>query len=609
LSGFLPLTLLNHNPPHSSFECSSEITAMRDFLRMLSFVRPYKGKFAIFFVCALIFSAVNVVPLLLIERFLGAFFTDEPQTENIQSLAIVFFFSFLVIGYFEWRRTYIAAWIASRCVLDVNNRLMSHLLSLDLSFFDRNRTGDLVSRISGDSGALQDVVTLLSRIIREPLTLIAMLSAALYLEWRLTLLALGGIPIAVLFLRPLLKRIRRSSKRAREKTADRTDALTQYLGGVKVVKAYGLEKEQQVAYEAMNERLFRYGLKLANSGAISRPALYSLVGLGIGVTIVVGGGMVASKELAPQTFFATIAALMALQRPMRNLLGAINKAVAALPGAERVYEILDTLPQITDVEDAVEVHGFRDSIQFRNVGFSYGREVVLHGIDLEIKAGQTVAFVGPTGAGKTTLVNLVGRLYEPTSGEVLFDGVDQRKIKQSSLLAQLALVTQEPYLFNTSIRANIRHGRSGASDEEIEQAARAANIHDEVASFPDGYETQAGEWGSQLSGGQRQRVAIARAIVRRAPLLVLDEATSNLDSTTERLVQNAIDDLVAGCTSLVIAHRLSTVRNADMIVVLQAGRIVDRGTHDELVESCDLYREMWSHQSGEATTEEENKSD
>ena len=574
---------------------------MRNFLRMLSFVRPYKGKFMLFVVCAVCFSAFNSSLFFLARNFLQEFFAD-PSARNPEALyflSVTFFLVFVIIGYFEWRRIYLAHWIAARCVMDVNNQVMANLVRMELAYFDRRRSGDLISRIASDSAALQQTVQMLAMLVREPITLLTLFVTALVLDWRLTLIGSIGLPLATVALRPLLRRIRRSSRRGRETMGERVDSLTQFFGGVRIVKAYGLEKNQQTAYEAVNGRIFKYELKRASANALSRPMLYFLVGIGLGLAILYGGKYVYAGSLDPGTFFTAVIALLAMQRPLKSLLGAVNKATDSLPGAERVFELIDAKPAIVDLPDARELKRFTESIRLENVSFNYDRECVLKDINLEITAGQTVAFVGPSGAGKSTLVSLIGRLYEPTAGTIYVDGIDQRQIRQSSLLAQIAVVTQEPFLFNTTIRENIRHGRSGATDAEIEQAARAANIHDEILAFPRGYDTLAGERGMQLSGGQRQRVAIARAVLRGSPILILDEATSSLDSESEHLVQQAIERLVVNRTSLIIAHRLSTVTAADMIVVLDQGRIVGRGSHEQLLETNDVYRRLWAYQSGD----------
>jgi subfamily B ATP-binding cassette protein MsbA len=584
---------------------------MRNFLRMLALVRPYKGKFALFMVCALIYGAAFAMPFLLaktvLERLLQI---DAPETPGgeyltmfsdltLNQLVGIVAVLFIVIAAFDWARTYIPRWIAARAVTDVNNSLMRHLLRLELGYFERQRSGDLMSRIGSDSTALQQVVQMLGIIIREPLTATSLYIAALLLDWRLTLLGSVGFPLAALAVNPLLKQIRKASKRGRESMGERSDALHQFFNGVRTVKAYALEELEYAEYERVNERVFKYNVRQARANALTRPVVSLLAGVGVSAVILLGGHAAMNNTLDPMKLLACITALMALHQPIKETLKAVNMANETLPGAERLFEVLDVQPSLTDAPDAEDLKAFRDAIRFEDVTFSYGRQPVLENVDLEIAAGQTVALVGPSGSGKTTIASLVVRFYDPVSGRVTIDGHDLRQIQRESLLNLIAVVTQEPFLFNISVRENIRQGRPGATDEEVEQAARAANVHDEILQFPQGYDTLAGERGTALSGGQRQRVSIARAIVRNSPILVLDEATSSLDSASEKLVQQAIDHLVEDRTSIVIAHRLSTVRNADKIVVVRDGRIIGQGSHDELLAENAVYRELWSIQSGQ----------
>ena len=507
----------------------------------------------------------------------------------------------LVIPVSHFGSLYLVAFGMGRVLVDVQQALCAKLLSLPLGFHHEMSRGERLARTTADAGRAQSVLTLVfGALAQDVLALVIGVGLLLSISWQLTLTTLLVAPAVAGIVTVFGRRIRRSALRRQESVGDVTQRLVEILSGIKVIKAFRAQEVEAASFQRQNLRLFRRSMRVVKNSALSRTLIEGLNNA-FGIAVIVGGGMVVALELwglTPGALAAFVMVMMATYRPLKEASKGWTLLMDALPSADRFLELLDTPSEAADAPGAVRIEGVRHGVHFRDVSFSYGREPVLRNVTLEVTAGETVAIVGRTGAGKTTLADLLLRYYEPEAGRIEIDGVDLREIARDSLLDQIAVVGQEPFLFAGTLRDNIRYGRPGASDAEVEAAARAAHVDEFALKLPDGYDTEVGEVGGRLSGGQRQRVTIARALLKNPAILVFDEATSSLDAHSERYVQEAIASLLEGRTTFVIAHRLSTIRDADRIVVLEKGEIAAMGSHGELMERDGLYRELVSLQMG-----------
>jgi subfamily B ATP-binding cassette protein MsbA len=484
------------------------------------------------------------------------------------ALAIVFAMPLVTFS-----REYLVQYVLGRIEMDMKVDVCGKLLALPLRFHQDRQRGDVLARIMGDVGGAHHALSLLFGDFLQSLLMIAVgVGALLFVSWKLSLVMLVVGPLIGGVISLFGARIRRSARRRQEVFADVTQRLVEILSGIKVIKAFRAEQVENDAFARASHHLFRRGMKVVKNGIL-----------------LVTNGL---WELSIGDLAAFAGISTTLYKPVRSMAKGWVKLMDAEPSASRFFEVMDSPIEIRDVGDAALLEGVREGLRLRDVCFSYDREPVLQGVSFEVRAGEMVAIVGRTGSGKTTLIDLLLRFYDPTSGSIEIDGIDIRRISRDSLLARTAVVTQEPFLFDGSIRDNILYGRPEASETEVREAARAAYVEEFVDTLPEGYDTLVGAAGVRLSGGQRQRITIARAILRDPDILVFDEATSSLDSQSERYVQNAIEALLGGRTVFVIAHRLSTVRRADKIVVIEDGRVSQTGTHDELVRSGGLYRSL-----------------
>jgi subfamily B ATP-binding cassette protein MsbA len=500
---------------------------------------------------------------------------------------------------FSYGQSYLMGYVGQWLVADVRQQLFIHIVRLPIRFHDANTSGRLMARVISDVNEMANAIPgILKDIFQQGLTFIALISVAFYQNWKMASVVLVGLPLSSYVLIRFGKRIRKLSKKGQESIGSMTSVLKEAFTGIKVVKAYGQEEKEGQRFSLMNKAFRTARVKTSQASAMSSPLLEIIGVCGIAFIVWYGGGLVIADEMKPGEFFSFLTAMFMAYAPVRKMSGANASVQRALAGAQRVFSVLDLDSELSKDEGKRTLAPIKQRLEFSDVSFTYeGAKVSsLNNVNLAVSVGEVVALVGASGSGKTTLVNLVPRFYRPTQGTVTIDGIDIRSVNRSSLRRQIGIVSQETVLFDDLIRNNIAYGRPDATEEQIIEAARAAYAWEFIKPLPDGLDTFVGENGLKLSGGQRQRLAIARAILRDPPILILDEATSALDSESEKLVQQALTNLMKGRTTLVIAHRLSTVQHADRLVVMNRGRIEEIGTHAELLKKGGLYTRLYQTQ-------------
>jgi subfamily B ATP-binding cassette protein MsbA len=570
------------------------------YRRLLGYARPYIFPDLTLAVLAMFaLSAANgFIPYLIKETINSLSMlksNDALAIHRLHLLSLAVLAVFVMRALTDFLASFLTDYIGMKTAMDLRGEFNDRLQRLPLSFFNWTPTGNLLTRSLADVQLASSIITdsLLS-LVGDSLTLIALVGGLFWMDFKFALLAFVVFPAAILPIVGAARRVRKMSKSAQRKLSDISVMMQEAVQGCRVVKAFGMEDYESARFREMLRRQLRLMRRVLRASAFSSPFIEVLGAFAVVLVLWYGTSAVLTGERTPGTFAAFIGAMLIIYRPFKRIAGTNNSIQQGLVSAERVFAVIDHPPEVYDAPEAAKLKHGSHSIEFRNVFFRYdpNGDWVLRDINLKIGAGETVALVGMSGGGKSTLSDLIPRFYDPEQGAILVDGIDARQYSLKSLRSEIGLVSQHTFLFNDSIRNNIAYGGGSGSFDEIVAAARAANAHDFITRLPNGYDTIVGELGVRLSGGERQRLAIARALLKNAPILILDEPTSNLDSEGERVVQDAIERLMQNRTTLMIAHRLSTVRRADRIFVIVSGEIVEQGTHDELLALDGAYRKL-----------------
>ena len=605
----------------------------KTYMRLLGFARPIK-KYAIpYGIYSLLYALFNSLTFMLIIPILNTMFDDgfspeyveklPPVELNQEYLTTLFNYTYshlfdtydrqnvllllaavaIIISFLSNLFRYLGSWtienMRTRTLQKMRNEMFSRVMDMNVGYFSDQRKGDIISKITSDVGVVQFCITNTLQVsFREPFLIVGYIVMMIAISWELAIFSVLFLPLVALLIGNIVKRLRHPARTNQKRMGEMVSTLDESLSGIKVIKSYNATEYIKQKYYDISADLARLTLSMARRQQLASPMSEFLGITAVGVILVFGGALVSRGALDPGGFIAFVAIFSQITRPVRTFIDQfanINQGIAA---GERIFSIIDTKPEIEDKPDARELKGLRDKIEFRHVHFSYdGTREVIDDISFEIRRGQTVALVGPSGGGKSTLSELLPRFYDPTSGEILIDGISLRDYTQDSVRAHMSVVAQDTVLFNDTIEGNIAMGRPSATHEEIVEAAKVANADSFIRECAEGYGTNIGDRGVKLSGGQRQRLSIARAVLKNPDILILDEATSALDTESEKLVQDALNNLLKGRTSVVIAHRLSTIHNADKIIVVDHGRIAEQGTHAELMARNGIYAKLIEMQS------------
>ena len=568
------------------------------FRRVFAYARPYYRRLLLSILCGALLSGTTTVLAILVKPVLDDIFVQR-DTTKLFFFPVVILLVYGVRGVLQYGHSYLMLSTGQRIIRDMRNTLFRHLEHMPLVYFHHHHTGVLMSRVLHDIKVMEGAATsVVSDTVRQSLTMIGLVCVAFYRDWKLATFAMLVLPLTSVLVIYLGRRLRQLSWRVQEKMGLLNAFLEEVFSGIKIVKGFGREAYEGRRFQHRNAEYYRLVMQVIRTEELSAPILECIGALGIAGVVFYGGQQVIAGATTPGTFFSFLTAIIMLYEPMRKL-GRVNSVLQrSLAAAERVFTVLDTPAEHPEEAEKPALPPITGHLTFTNVSMRYrpNTPLVLHDITLTVKAGEVVALVGFSGAGKTSLVHLIPRFYEPASGHIRIDGVDIRDVSLASLRAQIGMVSQDIVLFDDTFWQNIRYGNLDATDAQIVEAARAAYAHDFIIHTPNGYETVIGERGIRLSGGEKQRIAIARALLRNPAILILDEATSSLDSASEQIVQYALENLMKDRTTFVIAHRLSTVRHANTIVVLHDGAIAEIGRHQELLAREGVYSRLYKIQ-------------
>lgn len=603
------------------------------YLRLLTFVRPI-GKYAVpYFIYSILHALFNTVNYIMLIPIIQAMFDPEFRFEPLYVRPEFAFDEASLSAWLRYAYTsvfgeynpmyvlillatvtvlmnllsntfrYLGAWtvenMRTRTLQRMRNEMFSKVVDMNVGYFSDQRKGDIISKITSDVGVVQFCITnTLQVAFREPFLIIGYTVMMVAISWELALFSVLFLPVVALIIGSIVKRLRHPARTSQQRMGELVSTLDESLSGIKVIKSYNATGYVKQKFYDLSEDLARLTLSMARRQQLASPMSEFLGISAVGVILVFGGSLVFKDALSPEGFIAFIAMFSQITRPVRTFIDQFSNINQGIAAGERIFSIIDAQSEIQDKPGAIELDGLKDKIEFRDIHFSYdGSREVIEGISFEIKRGETVALVGPSGGGKSTLSELIPRFYDVKAGDILIDGVSVRDYTQDSLRAHMSVVAQDTVLFNDTIEGNIAMGKAGATHDEIVEAARIANADCFIQEAPEGYQTNIGDRGVKLSGGQRQRLSIARAVLKNPEILILDEATSALDTESEKLVQDALNKLLVGRTSVVIAHRLSTIHNADKIIVVDHGRVAEQGTHTELLAKGGIYAKLIELQS------------
>ena len=598
---------------------------MSVYARILSYLRPHSGVLLAATAATALFAVMDAAVYVLLIPFVETLFVSgggesgaagtrmqalldatvyrwvDPSGDPLAAIGriiVLILVAFAVKNVFHFARVYLLARAEQGLNRDLRNQVYGHLVELDLAFFGRVRAGQIVSRLTTEIELMRTVVTAeLSRLLSAVFEFAVAVAAMLLISWRLTLAAFVVIPAAMAIWGPLVAVLRRRDRRVLHLGGEVNAHVAETLAGIRLVKSARAAQRERGRFERLTGEYFDEFMRAERARAVAAPMTEMLAAAGTAVLLFYGARLVVAGDLTGAQFVGFLGLSLKLYSPVKNVAKFPALAQPGLVAAERVFEFLDARPEVADAPDARPLPGFEREIAYDAVSFAYREgEPAVHDVSFSVPKGSLLALVGPSGSGKSTIVDLLGRFFDVSEGRITVDGSDIRSVRITELRALMGIVSQETVLFHDTVRANIAYGRPDASDLEVEAAARAAYAHEFVQRLPRGYQTLVGERGVELSGGQRQRIAIARALLNDPPILVLDEATSALDTESERVIQGAIERLMAGRTVFVIAHRLSTVHRADLILVMDRGRVVERGTHDELMAQSGFYRRLYELQ-------------